>query len=199
MRNEKRSSGTWQNPSERVEKIPLRGGINSHPYGQQQLTTHRAGHLALPIGFFSSPFRVNLLRVNPSSASPSVSDQGSDTPGNKKCHPRGGILFTQIRFYALVGIFILCCLILNLKEDSGIRREEAAAFFTQLLFTKACKICCLSNRATRWYKERFCKPTSSFVPNFSESISEATTGSPPSIATSLLTSFSNSLMLPGQS
>ena len=51
--------GRGLNPSGRVEKVPLRGGINSRPYGQQQLITHRAGHLVLPIGFFNSPFRTN--------------------------------------------------------------------------------------------------------------------------------------------
>jgi hypothetical protein len=38
-----------------VEKVPLRGGINSRPYGLQQLIIHRAGHSALPIEFFNSP------------------------------------------------------------------------------------------------------------------------------------------------
>ncbi len=32
-------------PKGRVEKVPLRGGINSRPYGQQQLITHRAGFI----------------------------------------------------------------------------------------------------------------------------------------------------------
>ncbi|MCK4427382.1 MAG: hypothetical protein KAW16_02750, partial [candidate division Zixibacteria bacterium] len=39
----------------RAEKAPLRGGMNSRPYGQQQLISHRAGHSALPIEFFNSP------------------------------------------------------------------------------------------------------------------------------------------------
>jgi hypothetical protein len=42
-------------PKGRAEKVSLLGGINSRPYGHQQLIDHRAGHLALPIGFFNSP------------------------------------------------------------------------------------------------------------------------------------------------
>ena len=47
------------NPSGRVEKATLRGGMNSRPYGRQLLIIHRAGHLALPKGFFNSPFRIH--------------------------------------------------------------------------------------------------------------------------------------------
>jgi len=42
-------------PKGLVEKATLRGGINSRPYGRQLLIIRRAGHLALPKGFFNTP------------------------------------------------------------------------------------------------------------------------------------------------
>jgi hypothetical protein len=38
-----------------LKKFHFGGGMNSRPYEQQRLITHRAGHSALPIGFFNSP------------------------------------------------------------------------------------------------------------------------------------------------
>jgi len=42
-------------PKGAVEKVLLRGGMNSRHYGRHELIPHRAGHLALLIRFFNSP------------------------------------------------------------------------------------------------------------------------------------------------
>jgi hypothetical protein len=38
-----------------LKKSHFGGGMNSRPYEQQRLITHRAGHSALLKGFFNSP------------------------------------------------------------------------------------------------------------------------------------------------
>jgi hypothetical protein len=40
-----------------LKKSHFGAGLIPAPYGHQQLIDHRAGHLALPMGFFNSPFR----------------------------------------------------------------------------------------------------------------------------------------------
>ncbi len=45
----------YLHPKGLVDKVTFWGRINSCPYGRQLLIVHRAGHLALPKGFFNSP------------------------------------------------------------------------------------------------------------------------------------------------
>jgi len=50
-------TGFSTHPLGAVEKVLLRGGMNSRQYGKHELISHRAGHLALLIRFFNSPYR----------------------------------------------------------------------------------------------------------------------------------------------